>query len=451
MKIAEDKNLIILAYPKIDHEKDYVYFWMPFSILTLAKVIQDETGYEVAIFDGNQKTVADWQNLLAKNASRLLFVGVSLMTGGGQIKHGLKMIELVKAITDAPVVVGGPHANVLPEQTVDHPLIDVVLTGPGQTSIPKYLEHLRGEIGQDKVPGLIVKEGSTYIRGPKNYPRSEELGSYPWQLIDVEQYVRNDPTVGSRTLNYVSSQGCVYLCQFCYELTYQRKWSAQPARSLVADIKEMVQKFKVNGIKFYDADWFINLKRSEAFCDAIIEGGISLKWAASINPNDVLKARERHPNLIRKLAKSGCTRLLMGVESGSDRVLEKVVKKEITVDQILSVASEIAEAGIMGSYTFIVGFPGETDSEVEETYQLLERLRTLRPQPETRVHLFAPYPGTPLYDAAITMGFEPPGRLEDWSNFDYYESQTPWTSTKTVERARGSTHMLLRPMEVKTQ
>lgn len=135
----------------------------------------------------------------------------------------------------------------------------------------------------------------------------------------------------------------------------------------------------------------------------------------------------------------------MGVESGNDRVLRDVVKKEVTRAQILDVAQQLADHGILGSYTFIVGFPGESDAEVEDTYTLVEHLRSLAPQPETRVHLFAPYPGTPLYQEAVSADFEPPDSLEAWSNFDYYTSQTPWTSDATAQRARANTHMRLTP------
>ncbi len=92
----------------------------------------------------------------------------------------------------------------------------------------------------------------------------------------------------------------------------------------------------------------------------------------------------------------------MGMESGNDRVLKDVVKKQITRERLLDVAQEIADNGILGSYTFIVGFPGESETEMEDTYSLIDELRGLSPTPETRVHLFAPYPGTGLYDKART-------------------------------------------------
>ncbi len=444
-----NRRLVLLAYPKIDHEKDYVYFWMPFSLLTIAKELEESPDVDVLLFDGNQQSLDEWDLLLSDRSDDLLFIGFSIMTGGGQIGHALELAASARMhAPDVPLVWGGPHVNVLPDQTSRHDLVDMCLTGPGQNNVPQLVRALRGEQRLWEVPGLVVSNAIGVRRGPDNPPRTGVLGQYPWHLLDVASYIRSDPTIAPRTLNYVSSQGCAYKCRFCYEQTYQRKWSAQLAEPLLLDIEWMVDAFDLGGIKFYDADWFINLKRAESICHGLARLPRPIRWAASINPNDILKAREHRPSLLPAIAASGCSRLLMGVESGNDRVLREIVAKEVSRTDILSVAKEIASYGILGSYTFIVGFPGESDAEVEDTYSLLDELRLLSPEPETRVHLFAPYPGTPLFDAAVTEGFTPPTTLADWSAFDYYESQTPWTSAATVARARANTHMQTRSPEV---
>lgn len=441
--------VVILCYPKIDYEKDYVYCWMPYSLLATAQPLLDQD-LNIKVFDGNLEDESAWTHLLDAHQNNILCIGFSIMTGGGQIGHALRLAKIAKAVVPSvPLVFGGPHVNVLPEQTSRHELVDAVLSGPGQTSLPKYTDALRGACGFDTVPGLLINNGDICVKGPPNPPRVELLGRYPWHLIEVQRYVRNDPTVAERTLNYVSSQGCVYKCRFCYELTYQRRYSAIPADTLLEDVRFLVSSFGISGIKLYDADFFIDLNRVLRFVRGLLDEGPSIAWAASVNPKDIQRAQRRYPELLRLLKDSGCSRLLMGVESGSDRVLRDVVRKEITRDEILDVAKSIARHGILGSYTFIVGFPGETEAEQEETYRFIEELRRLRPQPETRVHVFAPYPGTPLFEVALQYGFEPASSLEAWSKYDYYDSQTPWTSDATVTRARSNTHMRLSPSGIK--
>lgn len=438
------RHKVILAYPKVDHEKDYLYFWMPYSLLTLAKPLIDDDIAEVLLFDGNQADIVAWNRFLDEHLADCVCIGFSLMTGGGQIGHALDLIrEAKKRPNCPPVVAGGPHVNVLGEQTAEHILIDAVLQGPGHRSMPHFVKAMLDKSNWGEVPGLIAATPNGLIRGKINPPTTDAFGSYPWHLIDVSQYIRDDATVASKTLNYVSSLGCVYKCQFCYELTYKSKYSAMTTADLIDDLAHLQAEYGINGVKFYDADWFVNPKRAVAFCEEVMRRDLNLSWAASINPNDIIKARRTQPDLLQKVAASGCTRLLMGMDSGSDRVLDEIIKKNITRAQLKDVAAEIANHGILGSYSFIVGFPGETVDEVEETYALIEEMRTLTPTPETRVHLFAPYPGTPLYNEALRFGFIPPTDLEGWSSFDYCQSHTPWTSQATVDRARLNTRMVM--------
>lgn len=440
-----DRPLVILVYPQVEHEKDYLYHWMPFSLLTIAKPLMDN-GVEVVIFDGNQRPQTEWPGFLDEHADRAMCIGISIMTGGAQIRHALEMAEVAQNRPGCPpLVFGGPHVNVLAEQTAEHELVDVTLAGPGQASMPAFVEALRNRAGWDSVPGLLAVDGRNRIEGPINPPRAGNLGAYPWDLLAVGDYIRDDPTVAPRTLNYVSSQGCVYKCAFCYELTYQRKYSAMQADSLLDDLADLADRYGINGVKFYDADWFVNVRRAVEFCQLKAERGIDLAWAASINPNDVLRARKQRLDLLGSIADSGCRRLLMGIESGDDRVLREVVRKEVTRAQVLDVARDIADHGILGAYTFIVGFPDETEAEIEATYSLIEEISTLDPRPETRVHLFGPFPGVPLFDLALERGFQAPTTLAQWADFDYYDSQTPWTSSEMVARARAHTRLVKAP------
>lgn len=96
----------------------------------------------------------------------------------------------------------------------------------------------------------------------------------------------------------------------------------------------------------------------------------------------------------------------------------------------------------MGSYTFIVGYPGETEREQNETFEFVQRLWELDVRPETKVHIYLPYPGTALYNEAIERGFVPPDRLEDWSGFDYYKAMTPWTDENLEKRLHEFTSLI---------
>lgn len=433
------KRTIILTYPRILFEANYPCSWIPFSVLAIASSLPKDT-YNIVIFDENRKSAEDFHKLLSSVDSPIC-IGFSIMTGGGQIHNALKLAEIAKALHPNTVTVfGGPHVNVLPVETLKHPLVDYVLTGPGQSSFPLFVEALCNNLKYECVPGLIGCQNGEWIYGKSNELNQSTLVPYDFQFINVADYVQYDSTISERTINYISTQGCAYKCRFCYETNYKRKYGKLPYEQVISDIEMLVNDYAVDGIKFYDADWFIDARRSELLIDALFQ--LDVSWAASIHPRDILRAIEKRQPLLEKLANSRCRRLLMGIESGNDRVLKDVVDKGVSKSEMLFVAQEISRYGILGSYTFIVGFPGESYEEQEETFEFIKRLWKLTPRPETRVHIYTPYPGTKLYEDAVSLGFIPPKELRGWSDFDYYKALTPWTDKSLEKRVAEFTSMI---------
>jgi radical SAM superfamily enzyme YgiQ (UPF0313 family) len=436
------KSSILLVYPKIEFEKNYPCSWLPYSIFAIAGVFDKTSGVDILLYDQNiSKNDDDFNEILIKNRDALLCVGFSIMTGGGQIKNALHLASLAKE-KKIITVFGGPHVNVLPEQTLAHPCVDAVLYGLGQCSFPLFVDALKGNLEYKNVPGLIIKQENKQIFGTDNHPKNHILPPYRFDSIDIEQYIQKDNTIASRTINYISTQGCAYSCRFCYETSYKHAYYKMGLDNVIADIQYFTNKYKVNGIKFYDADWFIDAGRANTLIEYLCVHNI--RWAASIHPNDILRGIKHDPDYLEKLSKSGCTRLLMGIESGCDRVLKEIINKGTVKTDIITVTKKIAENGILGSYTFITGFPGETETEQQETFDLIESLWHLSPKSETRVHIYTPYPGTPLYQDAIKHGFVPPNRLEDWSDFDYYKAETPWTNELLERKVSDYTAMIIK-------
>jgi len=135
------RPVVILCYPKIDHEKDYVYYWMPYSLLATAQPLLGQD-LDVEIFDGNLKDDSEWESLLESHKSQdILCIGFSIMTGGGQIAHALRLARKAKAVVPSvPLVFGGPHVNVLAEQTST---LSSVILGFGNVSPLGYSTRWR--------------------------------------------------------------------------------------------------------------------------------------------------------------------------------------------------------------------------------------------------------------------------------------------------------------------
>lgn len=426
---------ILLIYPQVNFETNYETSWVPYSILSIASSINlFLPDCKIDLFDENKQSILVFKDLIKK--SKYDIVGISIMTGGQQIANALKLAEFVRVSNkETKIVFGGPHVNVMGEQTLEHDLIDDVLIGPGQNSFPLYIQYIKEKIDYNLVPGLISKRNGKYFFGPHNYLTPKSMVPYQFDLIDLNNYVRSDDTISDRVINYIASQGCVYGCRFCYENgTYNRKYCSIQHANVSRDLEYFYSKYKINGIKFSDADFFVNKKQVEGIIQTLED--LNMKWSASMHPNDI-----RTGLSMKNIANSGCTRLLMGIESGSDRVLSSIINKGTTVSQILNTCKKIADAGIIGSYTFVVGFPGETAFDQEKTFKLIEKLWQLQPCPETKVHLFYPYPGTQLFKESCDNGFAPPESLVEWSKANYYKANTPWVSKELEIKAQMYTKM----------
>lgn len=423
------RDLVILVYPKIHYKDDYPFTWVPYSILTLSKAIKKEKkDIEVIKYDCNVENNERLIKLIEKEQNRIIFLGFSIMTGGGQIEEALAICTKVKKINKNIIFCfGGPHVNVLPEETIKNDLVDDVLQGPGQLSISKYIDYLLGNLYAFEVPGLYSKRNNEILRGPMNSLTADAMVGYDFEEIDLSCYLKNDQTISSKVINYIASQGCIFNCAFCYESSYKRKYCTICEDQVQRDISYFLNAYNINGVKFSDADFFTNIDRAKKIIDFMRQN--NLRWAASAHPNDF----KRDKSILKYIASSGCTRILMGIESGNDDVLNNIVHKNVTVKEIWNIAKSIADYGILGSYTFVVGFPGESLTQQMDTFKLIEKLWTLSPRPETKVHLYLPYPGTPLYEEACARGFCPPQKLEEWSDVSYYETLMPWVEPQILD------------------
>ena len=127
----------------------------------------------------------------------------------------------------------------------------------------------------------------------------------------------------------------------------------------------------------------------------------------------------------RLTKQSGLRRVLIGVESGSQDTLDRL-NKDISISQVFTCAERCKELGISAIFSFIVGFPEETDESVSATIEVIKKLRKLSPDFETPVFYFNPYPGSGLPDNQELSGYKLPRSTVEWGKFDYIGSSGPW-------------------------
>lgn len=419
---------VLLFNPRTFHEKNYRNFWIPYSILSLGSDLT-RANQEVALLDNNLQALdtSEFAPQLSLLHSPQL-IGISSMIGH-QIQEGLVFAKHSReAFPEAKIVWGGAAPTILPQEFIQSPLVDIVVKGQGEQTIVALLNALKKGSDLSTVEGLIYKEGDRVIETKREKPLPKSAAApYAYDLIDTPMYVKADEHISDRVLNHISSLGCPYGCGFCSEVAlYNRRWSPETMDRTMEEVSQLVEKYDANGIKFYDSNFFVNKNRVLAFARNVLAKDWDIKWAASAHPKSLLSYTQDELGLLRS---SGLSRLLIGAESGNDDELE-YIQKGATTSEIFTAAQLLSNFDIHASFTIIVGYPGFPEDNIQRTLDFGERIARLGSSNEVKAHVYAPFPGTPLYDLAIQHGFVPPKTLEDWGNFDYYMVQTPWLRSK---------------------
>ena len=426
------KQKVALFHPRTLHEKNYRNFWIPYSVLSIGSHLASN-GHDITIIDNNYEQRSP-EEIVAELA-RPDLVGVSTMIGH-QISEGLDFAAKIKErFPETVTVFGGGAPTILPEQFLGSDYVDIVVRGQGEKTLLETIEALKVKKSLENIPGISFKDknGKAIHNNPRVPISRDAFAAYNYSLVDPANYVRSDEHISDRVLNHISSQGCPFGCGFCSEVAlYDRKWTSESLERMMQEISQLVETYGANGIKFYDANFFVNKKRALSFAEEVKKRGWNIQWAASAHPKNLLFLNDDE---LRTVSDSGCSRILIGAESGNNEELEYINKNMTTAD-VLEVAKRLGKAEIHGSFTVIVGYPGFPEDNIARTLDFGRKIASISPLHEVKAHVYAPYPGTPLYQDAIKHGFVAPKTLEDWANYDYYEVQTPWLKSDVTQQIR---------------
>lgn len=409
------RKKIILYNPKT------VFFDMPLALLAIGSVIDVEK-YEVIIIDARvEENVVE---LIEQHIHSAICFGVTIITGA-PIKDGLYISKKVKELApDVPVIWGGWHTSLFPEQPIeDHIFIDITVQGQGEETFRELVEHLDKGIPLDDVKGITYRNNEDVVKNPpRPMAAMDSFDRVNYDLINVEKYFEKK---GKRQFDFISSTGCYFRCAFCADpFVYERKFTAIPSAKMGDDLEYYYRKYRFSDLNFQDETFFTYAERIEEFAKELISRKINISWAATMRADQ----GERLTDNIWKLCKqSGLRRLLIGVESGSQDMMDWM-KKDIKLTQVFFCAEKCKELDVSVIFPFIVGFPEETDESVADTVKIIKQLNSQSPNFNTPVFYFKPYPGSTITKEVVNNGYLLPASTEEWGDFDYIGSSGPWVS-----------------------
>ena len=395
---------------------------LPLSVLYLGSWLEKHN-IPYDIIDARFKDYTDI------DTDQILCVAISTMTGI-MIKKALEIASFFKKkLPDIPIIWGGVHPSMLPEQTLQNPNVDIVCIGEGEETLREVVEAIDAGENIDSIKGIAYeKDGKIFVNPARDFIDMDDLPlTLPYDKINLDDYYLEAFPIHT-------SRGCPHKCAFCYNKIFNKNSYRRKSPERVLDELEMIiEKFKPEAIFFQEDEFFINLKRVEAIAEGIIDRGIKIKWGSFCRLDSFLKMRDE---MLQTIEKSGCVSLSFGGESGNQDVLD-IIEKGTKVDYIFNVTERMKNTNIRMIISFMMGIPGETYEQFLDTLDAINRVVEINPDCHPNgIFLYTAYPGTKLMDFVCEKyNYNMPGTLEEWGDYKIYRNtDITWINRKLATK-----------------
>ncbi|MCW3995628.1 MAG: B12-binding domain-containing radical SAM protein [Candidatus Bathyarchaeota archaeon] len=397
---------------------------VPLALLYIAASLREE-GFLVRILD---MRLQDYRRFRVGNP---VFVGISCMTGL-QIKYALEFARFFRTQnTTAPLVWGGVHPTLLPEQTASNDFVDIVVRGEGELIIKDLAKALTENQPLDQVAGISYDVNGTIKTNQDG--KAIDLDAIPialpYDLLELEKY----PSFKSGRFHIQTSRGCPHRCGFCYNSLFNRcRWRGKSAKRVLDEIAYILDRYpNIHIIDPIDDNVFVDEYRVKQICQGIIDRKLDFKWRANCR-FDYLASYDK--DFLELLEHAGCVELDFGGESGSER-LQQMICKDVTAQEMLESVDKLHRwaPSIEPYVSWMSGLPGETDEDLEQTFDLMDQMREVNPKTQHYgIFLYTPFP-SPVMNY-LPPEFMPPQTLEEWGKVEVFHFNPPWHTKKQVEK-----------------
>ncbi|WP_243371770.1 radical SAM protein [Geotalea sp. SG265] len=364
----------------------------PLGLLYIAAYLRERgpVGIEVQVLDTVLMNLTDQQIEEHVREANPDVIGVQTLTF--TLLDSLSLVQIAKKVNPhITTVLGGRHCDHYPVETLCHPGVDFVVTGEGEVTMTCLVEHLNDLDILKDMPGLTFRYGDRIVNNP-GIP-IEKLDELPFPARDMTPYGEYRFLLAKDAVftTLVTSRGCPYRCSFCDE--GHHKFRAFSAQRVVEEILDCRRRLGIRQFFIFDSTFTVDRQRVLDICALLLEHKVDVSF--DIRSRIDLMDDE----MLHALKQAGCSRIQYGVESGNNGILA-AIGKNITVEQVRQVVHKTRTYGFEILCDFMIGLPGETAREVEDTIRLALEL----PINYAQFAITTPYPGTALYRYGMEKG-----------------------------------------------
>ena len=358
----------------------------PLGLLYISAYL-DKVGVEHQVFDSTFSSTIEQFKTIKSLKPKVLAVYVNLMTRKN-------VVALMRSIHEDPdldtqIILGGPETRYHIEDFLDHGA-DVLVIGEGEKTAHAVISAILSDKDDlSQIAGIAFRknEKTVLTKEREKIKDLDEITFPARERIDMKPYLSTwKDHHGGSSLSVSTMRGCPYTCKWCSRAVYGLSYRRMSPKRVVDELEYLNNKFGADRYWFVDDVFTVSHKWMTGFVDELEKRNVKIEYEC------ITRADRMNNEVIELLRRSGCFRVWIGAESGSQRIIDKMdrrVKVEQVRDMIIASKAKGLEAG-----TFIMlGYPGETQEDIEAT---IEHLKISDPDQFT-ITLTYPIKGTELW------------------------------------------------------
>jgi radical SAM superfamily enzyme YgiQ (UPF0313 family) len=418
----KSRDKVVLLYPSYDGPP----LGPPLSLLSLASPLLQE-GFRVRVVDGAIEPI---EEVLEREIPDALCIGISFLTGP-MIRGAVALSQLARRLRpQIPVIFGGWHSSLLPDQTLRSGQTDLVVRGQGEKTLLEVARRLREDQSVASVAGVSFFDHQYSVHNPDRRP--ENINHFPTPAFSLADFDAYENLAGRRKLPYASSLGCPYACHYCTDqVFYERRFNAYPANRVVGEVASLVRRYRLHEVAFLDSNFPVNVRRAVEIARGFIDSGVRFSWTFQASTDLLCRMTDEE---VCVLGESGVTHMGFGTESASEGVLEAMNKRHQRVEDMFETARKSEKAGIRVTFNLILGYPEETEADRVETFRVMTEIFRRHSNVSFSPNIFTPYPGIPIWPQLKAMGVREPQYLEGWADVGLGSNHLPWLQGEDLRR-----------------
>ena len=379
-----------------EREKLIMKPYVPLGILYVSAYLE-KNGFENKVFDSTFSSFEKLEKELVTTAPDIIGIYTNLMTKLNVLKI-IRLIRSAPGLSQAKIVLGGPEVRNHAEAFLQHGA-DVLVIGEGEETMLQLVKKFSAGEDLSGVKGIAWKKG-TEIHFQDEQPllkAIDELTFPARRKIDLQLYLDAwKKAHGSSTISVSTMRGCPYTCKWCSRAVYGGTYRRRSAKLVVDEIIFLQSEYTFDNIWFVDDVFTISHKWLNEFAQEIESRNVKVRYEI------ITRADRMNEAVIDLLVKSGCFRVWIGAESGSQDIID-AMDRRVEVKQVREMIRLARKKGLEAGTFIMLGYPGETQKDIKETVRHLDESS---PDHFT-ITLAYPIKGTPLYAETENQFIDP--------------------------------------------